>query len=50
MMGSETDEIIEEPSESLLQRYQEALEESMKESDFILIVLMHCIMILIKYV
>ena len=32
MMGSETDEIIEELFESLLQRYQEVLEESMKES------------------
>ena len=32
MMGSQTDEIIEELFESLLQRYQEVLEESMKES------------------
>ena len=32
MMGSETDEIIEELFESLLQRYQEVLEESMKGS------------------
>ena len=32
MMGSETDEIIEELFESLLQRYQEVLEKSMKES------------------
>ena len=31
-MGSQTDEIIEELFESLLQRYQEVLEESMKES------------------
>ena len=35
MMGSETDEIIKELSESLLQRYQEGLEESMRGSDFI---------------
>ena len=35
MMTSETDEIIEEPFKSLLQRYQEGLEESMKESEFI---------------
>ena len=35
MMGSETDEIIEELFESLLQRYQEGLEESMKGSEFI---------------
>ena len=36
MMGSETDEIIEELFESLLQRYQEGLEESMKGSEFVL--------------
>ena len=35
MMGSETDEIIEELFESLLRRYQERLEESMKRSHFI---------------
>ena len=35
MMGSETDEIIEELFESLLQRSQEGLEESMKGSEFI---------------
>ena len=35
MMGSQTDEIIEELFESLLQRYQEGLEESMKGSEFI---------------
>ena len=35
MMGSETDEIIEELFESLLQRYHEGLEESVKGSDFI---------------
>ena len=32
MMGSETDEIIEELFESLLKRYQEGLEESMRGS------------------
>ena len=31
MIGSETDEIIEELFKSLLHRYQEGLEESMKE-------------------
>ena len=36
MMGSETDQIIEELFESLLKRYQEGLEESMKGSEFIL--------------
>ena len=35
MMSSETDEIIEELFKSLLQRYQEGLEESMKGSEFV---------------
>ena len=35
MMGSETDEIIEELSESLLKRYREWLEESMRGNEFI---------------
>ena len=35
MMGSQTDEIIEELFKSLLQRYQEGLEESMRGSEFI---------------
>ena len=35
MMGIETDEIREEISESLLQRHQERLEQSMKGSEFI---------------
>ena len=35
MVGSETDEIIEEIFKSLLQIYQERLEESMKGSEFI---------------
>ena len=34
MMGSETDEIIEELFESFLQKYQEGLEESMRGSEF----------------
>ena len=34
MMGSETDEIIEELFESLLQRHLERLEASMKRSEF----------------
>ena len=34
MISSETDKIIEEHFESLLQKYQERLEESMKESNF----------------
>ena len=35
MMGSETDKIIVELFVSLLQRYQEGLEESIKGSEFI---------------
>ena len=35
MMGSERDEIIEELFKSLLQRYQEGLEKSMRGSEFI---------------
>ena len=35
MVGSETDEIIEELFKSFLQRYQEGLEESMERSEFI---------------
>ena len=35
MMGSETDEIIEDLFKSLLQRYQERLEEPMRGSEFI---------------
>ena len=35
MIGSETNEVIEELFESLLQRYQEGLEESMKASGFV---------------
>ena len=41
-MGSEIDEIIEKLFKSLLQRYQEGLEESMKVSLFS-IMLMYCI-------
>ena len=35
MIDSETNEIIEEIFKSLLQRYQDGLEESIKESEFI---------------
>ena len=35
VMGSETNEIAEELFKSLLQRYQEGLEESMKGSEFV---------------
>ena len=48
MIGSETDEIIEKLFDSLLQRYQERLEDSKKEAILFLILLIHCIIILIK--
>ena len=35
MVGSETDEIIEKHFKSLLKRYQEGLEESIKGSEFV---------------
>ena len=35
MMSSETDEIVEELFKYLLQRYQEGLEEWMRESEFV---------------
>ena len=35
IMGSEINDIIEEICESLLQKYEEGLEESMRKSEFI---------------
>ena len=35
MIGNETDEIIEELFESLLQKYQDGLEKSVKGSEFV---------------
>ena len=35
MIGNETDEIIEKLLDSLLQKYQKGLEESMKSSNFV---------------
>ena len=35
MMGSETDEIIKEHFQSLLQRYQKGLKEKMRRNEFI---------------
>ena len=35
MMGSETDDVINELIDSFLQRYQEGLEEKMRESEFL---------------
>ena len=48
IMGNETDEIIEEPFKSLLEKHQEGLEESMKGIEFIFDRVMYCITILIK--
>ena len=48
MMSSETDKIIEEPFKSLLQRYQEGLEESMKGSEFVFDIVDALYIILIK--
>ena len=45
MIGNETDEIIEELFNSLLQRYQGGLEEKMRGSDFFMFVLICCIQI-----
>ena len=49
-IGGATDEIIEELFESLLQRYQKGLEESMKGSEFFLMVLINYTISVIKYV
>ena len=35
MLGSEADEVIEELFESLLQKYQEGLEEIMRGNEFV---------------
>ena len=35
MIGSDTDEVIEDLFKSLLKRYQEGLEEKMKGSEFV---------------
>ena len=48
MTGNETDEIIEKLFESLLQKYQEGLEEKMRRNELFLIVLIYCIIIFIK--
>ena len=50
VIGSETDDSRKELFESLLQKYQERLEEEMRRNDFFffLIVLIHCIRNFIK--
>ena len=42
MMGDETYEIINEVFESLLQRYQEGLQETMKWSEFVFDSVLYC--------
>ena len=49
-MASETDETIKELFESLLQTYQEGLEELMRRGKFFLIVLMYWITFLMEHV
>ena len=48
MMGNGTDEITDKLFQSLLQKYQEGLEEKVRGSEFVLIVLIYCIIIFIK--
>ena len=43
VMCTEADEVIEELFESLLQKYQEGLEEKMRGSESFLILLTYCI-------
>ena len=48
MTGSETNDIIEELHESVLQKYQEGLKESMRGSEFVFDSVICCIIIFIK--
>ena len=50
IIGIETAKINEDLFGSFLQRYQKGLEESMRGSEFFLIMLIHCIINFIKYV
>ena len=50
LIGHNTDEIVEELFDSLLQKYQCALENTQEGSNHVLIVLMHCIISFIKQV
>ena len=47
-MGSETDDFIKELFESVLQRYQQGLEEKWKGASLFAIVLIYCIIVIIK--
>ena len=48
LTGYEADDIIEKLFESLLEKYQQGLEEKLKKVTMLLIVLMHCIINFIK--
>ena len=48
MIGSETDDIIKELCESLLQGYQDGLEERWTEAGLFAVALIYCIIIFIK--
>ena len=48
MMGNGTDEITDKLFQSFLQKYQEVLEEKVRGSEFVSIVLIYCIIIFIK--
>ena len=48
MIGIDTNEVTEEFFKSPLEKYQENLEEKMSGSEFVLMLLMCCIMTLIK--
>ena len=48
MIGSKTDETIVELFESLLQKYQKGLEQSMKEANLLLVALIYCNINVIK--
>ena len=48
LIGNETDEVIKDLFDSLLQRYQKGLEESVKGSELVLIMLIHCVINFIR--
>ena len=48
MMGNETDEIIEEIFESLLQKHQQGLEEKIRGSEFVFDSVDYCTIIFMK--
>ena len=48
LIGNETDEVIKDLFDSLLQRYQKGLEESVKGSELVLIMLIPCVINFIR--